>query len=148
MTRLVTLIALALLGASCRYQVLDRDGDGFQDCQRSSGFDLRDCHGEGDTADWVGLIDYPYGNFNPLVNDCDDTNANVHPGAMEICDGLDNDCNGDFDDWRFDPADAPDELDCDGDGFVKITGDDSVDCAPWDAAVQTGCTGNQRRFRQ
>ncbi|HXK20413.1 MAG TPA: putative metal-binding motif-containing protein [Polyangiaceae bacterium] len=26
--------------------------------------------------------------------DCDDSNAAVHPGATEICDGLDNDCNG------------------------------------------------------
>jgi autotransporter-associated beta strand protein len=27
-------------------------------------------------------------------DDCDDTNGAVHPGANEICDGLDNDCNG------------------------------------------------------
>jgi hypothetical protein len=26
--------------------------------------------------------------------DCDDANANVHPGAPEICDGKDNNCNG------------------------------------------------------
>jgi hypothetical protein len=31
-------------------------------------------------------------------NDCNDANANVHPGAQEICDGLDNDCNGLTDD--------------------------------------------------
>ena len=29
--------------------------------------------------------------------DCDDTRANVHPFANEICDGLDNDCNGGID---------------------------------------------------
>lgn len=27
-------------------------------------------------------------------NDCDDTRSSVHPGAPEICDGLDNDCDG------------------------------------------------------
>ncbi|MEQ1747427.1 MAG: MopE-related protein, partial [Saprospiraceae bacterium] len=26
--------------------------------------------------------------------DCDDHNPNVHPSATEVCDGLDNDCNG------------------------------------------------------
>ncbi|MBI4710178.1 MAG: matrixin family metalloprotease [Nitrospirae bacterium] len=29
--------------------------------------------------------------------DCDDTNAAVNPGATEICDGLDNDCDGQID---------------------------------------------------
>lgn len=30
--------------------------------------------------------------------DCDDTNAAVHPGAAEVCDNIDNDCNGLVDD--------------------------------------------------
>ena len=30
--------------------------------------------------------------------DCDDTQGAVYPGASEICDGLDNDCNGVIDD--------------------------------------------------
>lgn len=29
--------------------------------------------------------------------DCDDSENTVYPGATEICDGLDNDCNGDID---------------------------------------------------
>ncbi len=29
--------------------------------------------------------------------DCDDTNANVNPNAEEVCDGVDNDCNGEID---------------------------------------------------
>jgi len=43
-------------------------------------------------------------------NDCDDNNRFVNPGQAEICDGLDNDCNGTVDgtdaldarDWYFD----------------------------------------------
>jgi len=32
------------------------------------------------------------GNCGPV--DCDDDNENVNPGAVEVCDGLDNDCDG------------------------------------------------------
>jgi hypothetical protein len=31
-------------------------------------------------------------------DDCDDTNANAFPGNKEVCDGVDNDCNGIVDD--------------------------------------------------
>ena len=31
-------------------------------------------------------------------DDCDDTSPNAYPGATEICDGVDNDCNGVVDD--------------------------------------------------
>jgi len=49
------------------------------------------------------------------AEDCDDTNADVHPGAEEICDGLDNDCDGETDE---DVIDGPQWFrDADGDGF-------------------------------
>ncbi len=41
--------------------------------------------------------------------DCDDNNPKLSPGENEICDGLDNDCDGNVGD---------EELDQDGDGFV------------------------------
>jgi len=48
--------------------------------------------------------------------DCDDTSAEAWPGGVEICDGLDNDCNG-----STDGADAIGQTtfypDLDGDGF-------------------------------
>jgi hypothetical protein len=50
--------------------------------------------------------------------DCNDANANVKPGATEICDGLDNDCDGQVDEglttkrWY---------LDFDKDGYGKKT---------------------------
>jgi len=33
-----------------------------------------------------------------LAGDCLDTNASVHPGTAETCNGLDDDCNGTIDD--------------------------------------------------
>ena len=38
-------------------------------------------------------------------DDCDDTSAKAFPGGVELCDGVDNDCNGIVDDdMRFVPA--------------------------------------------
>jgi hypothetical protein len=31
--------------------------------------------------------------FNECAGDCNDGDAAVHPGAVEVCDGLDNDCD-------------------------------------------------------
>ncbi|TPV92321.1 MAG: hypothetical protein B7733_26440 [Myxococcales bacterium FL481] len=36
--------------------------------------------------------------FGSCFADCDDHNANIHPQAEEVCDGLDNDCSGFADD--------------------------------------------------
>lgn len=59
--------------------------------------------------------------------DCDDRNADIHPEAIEVCDGVDNDCDGSFgalpcdEDPNCDEPDASDSLlwyaDFDGDGF-------------------------------
>jgi hypothetical protein len=37
------------------------------------------------------------GGASSVGGDCDDTRANVYPGALELCDGLDNDCDGSVD---------------------------------------------------
>ena len=36
--------------------------------------------------------------FSEEQADCDDTNADLSPGATEVCDEIDNDCDGDIDD--------------------------------------------------
>ncbi|MEM7674732.1 MAG: putative metal-binding motif-containing protein, partial [Myxococcota bacterium] len=58
------------------------------------------------------------------VGDCNDANDTVYPGARELCDGLDNDCNSRVDD-------APDN---DGDGLNECQGD----CDDLDPSVRPG----------
>ena len=47
--------------------------------------------------------------------DCDDSDAEIHPDADEVCDRIDNDCDGAVDDDAIDPATW--YADADGDGF-------------------------------
>ncbi|HNH50645.1 MAG TPA: putative metal-binding motif-containing protein, partial [Myxococcota bacterium] len=70
-----------------------------------------------DYLDWVytQLEDDDQDGFREIDGDCDDEDPEVFPGVYEICDGIDNDCNGDAD------GDALDILawyqDRDGDGY-------------------------------
>lgn len=61
-------------------------------------------------ADQDGMAALAYGG-----TDCDDTDPLVNPVASEVCDGVDNDCNGLVDDAPRDPLTW--FLDGDGDGF-------------------------------
>jgi len=50
---------------------------------------------DGDGFSWCGELD---STNHPINADCDDTDDKIYPGATEICDGKDNDCNGKIDD--------------------------------------------------
>ena len=55
------------------------------------------------------------------IGDCEEGNASVYPGAFELCDGVDTDCNG--------LVDGSGEADTDGDGAMgcDLDGDSVID---------------------
>jgi len=75
---------------------LDADGDGY-----------------GDPSLPTLACDTPPG-YVAGNGDCDDTNPWVNPGQAELCDGVDNNCDG---------VPDPDEVDGDGDGWMECSGD-------------------------
>jgi hypothetical protein len=56
----------------------------------------------------------------PLSEDCDDTNPDVNPGAIERCNGVDDDCDGEIDEEGAEGSDLF-YADLDGDGFGDET---------------------------
>ena len=67
----------------------DADGDGY-----------------GNPFDHLPSCSQPLG-YVAMAGDCDDLNPSVHPGAIETCNGHDDDCNGLVDDGFAPPAGTP-----------------------------------------
>mgnify|MGYP002037051764 CR=1 FL=1 len=64
----------------------------------------------------AALYDADADGWTSCAGDCDDTRATVYPGAPELADGHDNDCDGLSDEGTAD-------YDDDGDGFTERQGD-------------------------
>ncbi len=138
---------------------LDNDCDGLTDDDDGDVIDPslyyedvdRDGYGSNNTSYWC---DPPSG-YAAIKGDCDDSNASIHPGATEVCDGLDNDCDGLTDDGDDDVVGQhtyyrDDDGDHHGDSTSPLaTCDESPpngyaatgdDCDDTDASIHPGAT--------
>jgi len=95
--------------SGCVVYLHDKDGDGF-----GSGAESCQCSAP---PNWV--VD---------GGDCDDLNPSAHPGATEVCNGVDDDCLGGIDD-NTDIGCTVYFQDADTDGFGS-NGDSQCLCAP------------------
>ncbi len=94
---------------------IDNDCDGLVDDSLTfvTYFPDADADGFG-TGNGQSLCQNPGAGFVTIGGDCNDNNTQINPTATEICDGIDNDCDGLVDDSLTFVTYFPDT---DGDGF-------------------------------
>ena len=118
-------------------------GWGDKDTQDTAAEVLPDTDGETtpiDSADPsdTGVSSDADGDGFAATEDCDDTDASVNPGPTEVCDGVDNDCDGltDADDDSLSDGTVR-YTDSDGDGFGD-PGSSAVACGEPSGTAATG----------
>ncbi len=96
----------------------------------------QDCDGKETACQPVPAdVDDDGDGYSENQGDCNDRNANIFPGAVEICDNLDNDCDGSVDEGNV----CQTCTDADKDGYYKENGCGSdPDCNDTNAGINPG----------
>jgi hypothetical protein len=131
---------------------IDDDDSSLDTSSGSTWYDDGDGDGYGDASVPVQACVQPSGTVTDDT-DCDDLAASINPGATEVCNSLDDDCDGltDDDDGSLDTTTATTwYADSDGDGYGDASattltcdapsgyGSDDTDCDDGDATVYPG----------
>jgi len=129
---LVSVVSLSALSAGCEETGKDDTGgtvggdDGATDGGADGATDGTDGADGTDGTDGSGPVDADGDGATSDV-DCDDDNVTVFPDAPELCDALDNDCDGEIDEEAVDATTWFADADEDGFGDAEDT---VVACAP------------------
>ncbi len=106
----------------------DNDCDGVTDnddaVDASTWYVDGDGDGYGDPSVTTTACSQPSG-YESDSSDCDDSDASINPAATEVCDSVDNDCDGDADGGAVDAATW--YVDDDGDGYGAAGTSDTQD---------------------
>ncbi len=120
----------------CDGQDNDCDGATDEEFNTVTWYRDQDGDGAGTAAGGTQQSCTPVPGYTLLAGDCDDHDSHRAPTRIEVCDGIDNDCNGRAD-YRLPAGDTEDD---DQDGFVdaRCPGARNTDCSDSDPDTHPG----------